>query len=223
MALHLTDRGARVIVKTKWPVLFEDLPVEVSAKAEGDWRPAAFSPRHTLDGPYAQFAGLDQFSICCRRAGIDEAVDLDIRWKVRNRALCRSIRRDAAGRKIVVFQPRKLASELTPERAAIEAWLDQCTFFRVRVGSPVFVHTGEGSCDLDLYGRTMPSDLVDIAVEAGDVFFGELCYLHILADALRKPSVCMLPRSAAESPVWKHLNATRLFRHSQLASVVYAG
>jgi hypothetical protein len=33
----------------------------------------------------------------------------------------------------------------------------------------------------------------------------------------------MLPRSAAESPVWKHLDAARLFRHSQIASMVYAG
>lgn len=218
MAVHLTARGDRVAVDTIWPSLFDDLSVEVGGG--GDWVVAAFSPKHRLSGMWAHFAGMDQFSICCARAGIEGPVDLDIAWKARNARLCREVRKAAGGRKVVVYQPRKKENPRLPlDREVMDGWLSRCEFFRVRLGHPSFVHD-EGDADLDLFGRTTVRDALDV-VSVADMVFGELCYLHVAADALQKPSVCVLPEFSRHTEVWGHLSTQRLFRRPQDARLLY--
>jgi hypothetical protein len=198
--------------------VFAGIPVTFSQHAESD-RPAGFSLRHKLVGRYAHFEGMDQFSICCRRAGIAEAVKLDLRWKVANRGLVERIRRKAAGRPVLVYQPRKRNNEMSPEPTPFYAWVrKRSDCYRVRVGHPKYVESVVSECELDLFGKTEVADILDVAT-AADLFFGDLCYLGIVADALGKPSVCMLSRQAIAQPEWCHLTAQRMFRNANLATL----
>lgn len=221
IALHLIDAGKEVAVSTHWPDVFSGIPVAVKPLSDAAVQ-VGFSLRHPLDdGIYSEFAGMNQFDIWCRRAGIAEPVRFDLRWEVRNCDLAERIRRKAAGRKVLVYQPRKRRNELGPDHKAFYAWVrDRSDCYRVRVGHPVYVEAAVSDCEMDLVGQTGVTDLLDVAA-AADLFFGDLCYLGIIADALAKPSVCMFSREGMARPEWRHLTAQRLFKNPQLVTVVY--
>lgn len=221
IALHLIGQGKTVAVSTHWPDVFFGVPVTI-VPPSGNELHIGFSLRHPLDdGIYSEFAGMNQFDIWCRRAGIAEPVKFDIQWQVQNRNLVRLIRRKAAGRKILVYQPRKKENPLSPRRNPFYAWAhERSDCYRVRVGHPQFVEGAVSDCEMDLVGKTGVTDILDVATVA-DLFFGDLSYLGIVADALGKRSVCMLSREIAASPEWRHLNAQRLFRNPHLAELVY--
>lgn len=220
IALHLIGQGKRVAVSTHWPDVFLGVPVSI-VPLNGNEMQVGFSLRHPGGGSYPDTAGLSQFDIWCRRAGIAEPVKLELRWPVQNRNLVRLIRRKAAGRKILVYQPRKKDNPLSPRRNPFYAWVrERSDCYRVRVGHPQFVEGAVSDCEMDLVGQTGVTDIFDVATVA-DLFFGDLCYLGIVADALEKRSVCMLSSEAVAAPGWCHLSAHRLFRNTHLAELIY--
>lgn len=219
IALHLIDSGASVAVSTRWPDVFAGAPVSFKKADEGA-RQVGFSIRHPLGpGIYAGYNGWCQFDIWCHRAGISEKVDFDLRWKVIDRDLVQRIRTKSDGRKILLYQPRKTRSPLQPEAKAFYGWVRDADYFRVRMGHPEYVED-EGECELDLLGKASVADILDVAT-VSDMFFGELCYIGILADAMRKRSVCMLSKEHARAEEWRHLNARRLFCNPNLTEWIY--
>lgn len=227
IVLHLIGRGEKVAVSTEWPQALDGLGVEFRSRADVDstYRPAGFSLHHKLAGLHEGYAGLDQFEICCRRAGLDEEpVTLQIQWAVKNKWLCKKVRSDAAGRPILIYQPRKRQgqSDLTPKLEAFDEWLDaHKEFYRVRVGNKSFINADESrDCDLNLVGATLVSDVFDLATVA-DLFFSEPSYLGMLAEAIDKPSVWMLSRDTVNQDDWNHLTPQRMFHKPHLSRAVY--
>lgn len=217
IALNFLRRGKSVVVSTHWPQLFADMPVKISPD-DGTYRGIGFSLHHKLSGVYQEYAGLDQFRLWCIRAGIPDA-EFDLRWTVRNTELCGKVKRNAAGRKVLMYQPRKLKTEFRPTREAYQEWVEaHGEYYRIRVGASAFVERDPMPCELDLLDRASVADVFDVATVC-DLFFGEPCYVGILADALSKHSVCMLPAVLPED--WNHVTVQRMFHRQHLASLVY--
>lgn len=226
IALHLAGRGKDVEIFTPWRDVFSDLPVRVRSYSEitgdEDWNNAkACLHCRILDAP-------DVFSMACLQAGVMGPVPFRLDWKVRNVELVARVKREAAGRKILMFQPLKVARNLNEQLSrpnpaayaeAIEAREDH---FRVMVGHPRFVQDMNLPHELNLMGQTSVADLFDIAT-AADTFFGEPSYIPTLADALGKPHTCMFSRRAIESGRThiRNLKPDRLFHRPHLATVLY--
>ena len=222
--LHLLEQGEQdVHVITMWPAIFDDLPVTTKACSDlpGKEHPryVAYTMRHKLHGTDQ---GMNQFQLCCREAEIAGPVKLDIRWTARNPALCKEIKRKAHGREILIYQPVKLANIFTPQQNAFDRWLHQKNkYYRIRVGHPALIKQGSSmGCELDLVGKASVSDVFDIAT-IGDLFFGELCYIPLLAEAMDKQFVCMFSSAAAKTGEYKHINFQRMFHKYHLGTAAY--
>lgn len=198
VALHLIERGHRVTVYSDWADVLCDLPIAVAplARSVPDARTVCYSLSRPLD------PGADKFVMSCRKAGIEEPVELRINWRVRNEGLVRSVRKRAGGRRVLVYQPQRrthsaLEDIVSPQHDAFREHLaGRSDAFRVRVGRTPFVHGGmELPCDLDLVDQMSVSDAIDLGA-AADEFFCEPCYLLVLGEALRKPVTCMFSARA---------------------------
>jgi hypothetical protein len=221
--MHFLDRRAAVSVITTRPEVFADL--DVTTKPWTDelrqstmLRRVSFSLRRRAEN------GVSQFDLCCRNAGIVEPVKLDMRWRPENRALCSRVRRAAGGRKILVYQPLKVANRtmLSPRDDYFARWIAaRSDCYRVKIGHPLFTAEHEPlPCELDLVGKTSVHDVFDLGT-AGDLFFGELSYLPIMAQAMGKQFVCMFSRAAAEDEAWRHLTPERMFKKPHFGCAVY--
>lgn len=224
IVLHLLGKGEKLEVFTGWPDIFSDLPVTVkpysAATGDEDWHHAkpCLHCRIVTD--------MDSFSMACQQAGISEPVELRVDWKVRNPAIVARVKREAGARKILVYQPLKKAvnqnQELArPQQDAFLNALDaRADYFRVKLGHPNLDNAG--ACELDLFGKTSVTDAIDIAT-AADLFFGEPCYLFILAQALKKPSVVMFSGRGADSGRHRITNFSpaRLFPKPDLTTAIY--
>lgn len=201
-ARHLVSLGEEVEVYTVWPEVFADMPVMIRSVAEivdnGDLRHVA-----PCNCRIPQVEALDQFANATARAGVPDA-PLRIDWTVRNPALVDRVRRQAAGRPILLYQPVKRAKNpqqaaLRPMREAFNRYVAERTEFRVKLGHAAWVEEdNEVACEMDLFGHTSVADVFDIAT-AANVIFAEPCYLAVLAQAMDKELICMFSRRALSS------------------------
>ena len=217
------DKGEQVTVYTRWQDVFHDLPIAVKSLDErhGEIRHVAFS--HRIDVPDRS---IGQFVMRCRQAGITEPVDLTLRWRVNNPAFLDYIRRLAEGRKIFIYQSLKPLKDIEILRVNREPFKNfikrHKDYFRIRLGHPPYVDDGiDMECDLNLYGRGFILDTFDVCT-IGDMFFGEPCFLQTIAEALDKPSVCMMSRRATNSDSWaKNLTPEWQYHKKHLGTVIY--
>lgn len=228
IVLHLIERRERVVVFTQWPDLFSDLPVEVKPltcrTGDEDLRHA----KPCLHCRIAAVGHLDAFSMACLQAGITEPVRLRMDWVPRNRALVERVRRAAAGRPILAFQPLKRATTLSqalerPDRAAYARFIArEVDCFRVKLGHPRYTQdSGHPACDLDLFGALSVTDALDVLAISARAF-GEPCYVTIAAEAMGKPFTCMFSRRGVDSGhrYASNLKPSRTF-HGDLGRAVF--
>lgn len=219
VALHFLDRGERVKVFTRWPDVFWDLPVTLLSMDDLHRHP------NTLHISYLTLMPHDasQFQARCEAAGIQEPVDLTLRWRAVNTDLLASIRKKAGGRKILIYQPLKVCRSpgmdvMRPRRDAYRKVIaEHADYFRIKIGHPPYVDNDkELPCELDMLGKGFIRDTFDVCT-IGDLFFGECCFVTVIAEALDRPVICMFSRRA------KHWTMTRewQFHKTHLASVVY--
>lgn len=215
-----------VTVFTGWPDVFADLPISVkplkARTGEEDIRHCNSCLHCRL--PETRITSL--FEMACRQAGVSEPVELRIDWRVMNRGLVDTIRIEAGSRKVLVYQPPKIvrtARELRPKTEAFLGYLErQAGCYRVKVGHAGAVQEmPEAPAELDLFGKTSVTDLLDIG-SAADAFFSEPSYLPILAEAMGKPYACLFTHRAAQAGDSRVRNLTpeRLF-HTALGTAIY--
>lgn len=222
VTLHLLERGEAVTVFTPWPQLFADLDVIVKPRTElvygGDLRRLATK---------GEIVCGDDFRARCINAGIAEPVALRMGWKLKNTALRDRILREAAGRKIFVYQPLKVTHNpeqelLQPRREAYERFIAaHAGCYRIRIGHPPFVQESSAPYELDLYGKAFIDDTFDVGL-IGDIFFSEPCFVNVMAEAMDKQLICMFSARARDSESWVRLmTPARVFHKKHLATAVY--
>lgn len=207
LVLHLLAAGDTVEVYTSWPEVFVGLPITVErADGYGDYGTLTHMTA-CMNCQVPHIARLDKFTLACLQAGVSDPVELKLDWKVRNAALINDIVKRSDGRKIFLFQPLKIAHNIeqvliAPHRLAYRKFVsDKSDHFRVKVGSPEFIEANDHPpSDYDLVGRTSVGDVFDIATHA-DLVFGDLNYLHILAQALDRRFVIMCSRRGLASNI----------------------
>lgn len=227
IVLHFLGRGEDVTVFTKWPDVFYGLPILVKCLGEITDKTKvryALYPQSMKVPP-----GKSDFAMWCKRVGIDEPVELRINWKIRNAGLLEQIKRDAAGRKIFVYQCsrqlRKPVSELLkPRREAFNAFIARHSdCYRIKLGHPPHVDDDPGAqCELDMFGKAFIFDTFDICT-IGDEFFGQASFIGCIAEALDKPHTVMFARAALKSGDFRANTTTpeRCFHKKHLATAVY--
>lgn len=227
VVLHLLERGEAITVFTRWREVFDDLPVTIRPIDEvadhNDIRHVAFSHRIPRDDPE-----IDQFTMRCRIAGITGPVPLRLGWTVRNAGLLKRIKRDARGRKVFIYQPRKLVKTspmalLQPQRKAFNKIVaDHKGWFRIKLGHPPFVEDDPDlACELDLFGKGFIKDTFDVCT-LGELFFGEPCFLTVMAEALDRKAICLFSRRASQSSGWmSQITPNWQFNKRHLATCVY--
>lgn len=222
--LHLLHRGEEVKVFTKFPEVFAGLPVVTGPMAEGD----AFEDLLHFGYQIMREDDTSNFTAACRRAGLNEPIELRIDWQVRNQALVNSIIDMAAGRKVFVYQTRKIARNpaqelLRPNLKAYNGFIaEHREHFRIRLGHPPYVEQDRSApCELDLLGKSSIPDAFDIAT-IGDMFFGESCYVPMVGEANDKRYAIMFTRRALASDCRiRNMTPARLFHKKHLATAVY--
>lgn len=226
IAIHLIERGEKLEVFTPWRQVFDDLPLAVRGLGEitgdEDWRYGkACLHCRILNAP-------DLFSMACLQAGITEPVILRMNWQARNHELVDSIRRESRGLPIFVFQPLKVCTNLNERlmRPQAEAFArvvaEHGDHFRVMLGHPAHVQDMNLACEMNLVGRTSVTDVFDVGT-IGDKFFGEPCYVTVMAEALGKPYACMFSRKGIESgrTFVSNLKPERFFHKPHLATAIF--
>jgi len=224
--LHLLKGGESITVYTRWPEVFRCLRVQIKCIAQAETVEGMRHFAYALSRPLRD--GADRFIGMCEFAGIFEPVELRIDWKVKNQALLDRVKRSAAGRKLLLYQPQRIARTeeqelLCPRDEALDTYLrSRSDCFRVKMGHPDFVQPGvKYQSELDLMGRLAVTDAIDLA-HAADEFCGEHCYLTTMAEALDKPVTCIYSaRSLRSETRAKNHAPERLFHKRLLATVLY--
>jgi len=213
--LHVL-KSEPVTVYTRWPEVFFDLPIKVRgieciAEAD-DLRSVAYSMR----APMTEC----MFDARCRVAGLEPPIEMRLDWPIRNSALVDSVREQAAGRQVIVYQPQKvdlLSPAARPFRYAV-AGLDG---FRVKIGREPYVTDDALPCELDLLNKTSVLDAIDLCASA-DRMFGELCWLMPAAECLGKPFKCIYSHRAMASDEWiKNIDPQIMFRGSSKSEILF--
>lgn len=227
IVLHLLKGREPLTVFTTWPDVFLDLPITIRPLSEAEAQKE--STRHASTSGHVRCdEGMDEFKMRCLSAGIREPVELTMRWKVRNSALTKRIKRAAGDRKIFIYQPLKATHNheqelLRPRREdfikLIEAHSD---YFRVKLGHPPFVpEDSKAPCELDMFGRGFIYDTFDVCT-LGDLFFGEPCFIPHAGEAMDRKFIVMFSQRALDSENWvRNITPERLFHKKHLATAVY--
>lgn len=227
IVLHLLARGEEVTVFTRWPDVFSDLQVTIKGLLEID---ATSPPRYAcypMSRPVP--AGADDFTMRCRQVGIKEPVELKLGWRVRNPNLIDRIKRDAAGRRIFLYQCARairtpVSALLKPRREAFNAFIAKYRdCYRIKLGHPPHVaDDADAPCELNLFGKAFIFDTFDVCT-IGDLFFGQASFINCIAEALDKPYITMFARAALASDDYRANSATpeRVFAKKHLATAVY--
>ena len=231
IALHLLGRGEAVKVYTWWPDVFSDMPVSIVGANDYTNDDDLHHAMACLHCRVPAIRALDRFRLTCLQAQVLEPVELRLGWKVRNQELVDDIKRRADGKRIMLYQPRKVSKdgdqELTrASRAPFKTFVNrQKKAFRVKTGHPLFIQNDDDlNCELDLVGKTTISDLFDIAA-VSDFIFGEAaCFLPNLAESLDKPFTCMFSRRGLAAVSRKRVWGIRpefMIHKKNLATVIY--
>jgi len=225
--LHLLRRKEAVKVYTKWPDVYSDLPVSIGEHGRGFTTAGVrfFTSSVYLSDPPP---GVDEFTFCCRNAGIEDTVEWRIDWKVRNHALLDRIKRAAGDRKIFIYQPLKVPRNgdqeaLTPNPESFnKVIVAHRDYYRIKLGHPPFVMNDQDlPFELDMFGKGFIFDTLDICT-IGDLFFGQPCFVPQVAAALGRPSICMFSRRASISDRWiRRVNPEWCVHKKELTKVMY--
>ncbi len=217
IALHLISK-VPVTVYTPWPEVFSDLAVTVKPLSARTLQVDIRHCSYCLHCRLPEVKKTSMFEMACRQAGVLEPVELQVAWEVRNRKLADKVKALAAGRQILAYQPPKVGSSVSANDFESHLGADH---FRIRLGCPG-VAQDIGASDLDLFGKTAVTDLLDVASLA-DGFFGEPCYLTTLAQAMDKPFTCLFSSSAATAADSRTRNLTpeRFFHKPHLGTALY--
>lgn len=229
VALHCLRRGHDVSVFTGWPDVFSDLPVHTKGLHQRTGDEDLRHAKPCLHCRIGVVAHLDVFSMLCLQAGIVEPVEFRLDWRIRNIELVKRVRREAAGRPVLIFQPLKRAANLNdalarPDREAYADFVaSRPEYFRVKIGHPGSVQgSGHPPCDLDLVGKTSVHDAIDLGASC-DAAFGESSFVVVMAEAMDKPFTCMFSSRAIRSGR-RHianLRPERTFHKRHLATAVF--
>ncbi len=131
---------------------------------------------------------------------------LKITWTIKNQELVDAIRKDAAGRPVVLVHGGRtpmgrtdgFGAELLPEREPFEQVLDELKHcFRVRVGKGADLYPL--TVDVDLNGGTTVTDLLDLGA-ACDGMVGQCSWVIPLAEVFDKPLLCVWSAAGLRSP-----------------------
>jgi hypothetical protein len=228
IVIHLLETGKEVSVFTQWPDVFSDLDVAVQPAEEAVNRPDLFSARACFQCQLPYVRALSQFRNACLQAGVFDAIELNIRWTVRNQTLLDKVKSKAAGKPILIYQPLKRVKNasdglLRPDRSALRKIVnDRSEFFRVRIGHPDYAEDDEIERDLDLFGKTTVSDVIDLA-SICEMTVSEPSFVSVLAQCFDKRFVCLFSSLALQSAVKKVAGVTpqRILEKPHLATVVY--
>lgn len=224
-ALHLLKSKEQVTVFTHWNDVFSDLPLTIRTVAERVGQSELRSFACSFVEPMPQ--DMDEFTTSCLIARLEGPVELRIDWKVRNHALLDRIKRAAAGRKIVVYQPLKRvknkdAELLAPRRDSYNKFIAGMTdCFRIKLGHPPFVVEDNAAvCELDMYGKAFVLDTFDICT-AADMFFGQPSFISSIAEALDKNATIMFSRRALNADTWvRNVTPAAVFHKKHLITAV---
>ncbi len=223
LALHLTECGEAVRVFTGWPEAFSDLPITVKALCDRTGEEDIRHCQYCLHCRLPEVRKGSMFEMACRQAGVFEDVALRMRWEVKNTALVKQVKRAAAGRPIMVYQPLKPAAgheqkAMQPRADSFRRYVFKSDCFRVKLG----ILDDDVSSDMNLVGHTSVADAFDV-VSAADLVFGEPCYLITLAQAMDKRYVCMFSnrsKTALQSRV-REMTPARFFHKPDLGTALY--
>lgn len=201
---HLLDKGQKFQICTTYPDVFAPIAHRVS-----------FHPFTKVKvDVVAHYGGrkkcndTDQFQDMCISAGIREAVDLRIDWKVRNNGLVESIKKKANGRKVVFVQhPRTpmgrrdgFGKELSPDYRVMDRVIDlikdRMLVVKFGQGTPLY---NLQKTEMDLVNKTTVSDMIDAAT-ACDYFFGQCSFVIPLAESLKKPCLILWSSKGLKAP-----------------------
>jgi len=215
VVVHLM-KSEPITVYTRWPEVFFDLPVKVrgieSIGEADDLRSVAY----TMRAPMTEC----MFDARCRVAGLEPPIDMRLDWPIRNTSLVSSVREQAAGRTVIVYQPQKM-DLLSPDERSFKYALTGFDGFRVKVGRSPYVTDADLPCELDLLDKTSVLDAIDLCASA-DRVFGELCWLMPAAECLGKPFVCMFSHRAMASDEWvKNIDPRIIFRGSSQSEILF--
>lgn len=229
VARHLVNRNKDVTVFTRWPVVFDGMPLTIRPlEARND----AEDLRHVIYCSHCRVnepQSLNFFTLACKQAGIVEQVELYIDWQVKSRKLVDTIRDKARGRRVFVYQSPKRANSaeeasLRPHRSAFNSFVaNHGDCFRVKLGHSSSVDIDASvPCDLDLFDKTTVQEALDVCASA-DLLFSDPSFVTVMGEAMGKRFTAMLSRRAAESPSLRARSATpeRLFHNKHLMTVVY--
>lgn len=190
---HLLRQGVALRVKSDYPEVFKDLPVEVIPFVRNAAITAHYASRKGIDGT-------TQFEDCCINAGITGPVEMKMEWTPGSEALIERLR--APGKPILVVQmPRApmgrtdgFGAEIMPDCSVIQRHLDELkpthTVVQIGAGAPLHHFTG---IDIDLANQTTIRELIDVGY-AADRFLGYCSFIVPLAESFGKPALIVWSR-----------------------------
>lgn len=228
VVIHLLRQGELVTVFTRWPEVFADLDISVRPANEARQYDDVTSARACLQCIVPYIRNLSLFRNVCLQAGIIDAINLDIDWKVKNRALVDEV--DAlAQRPILIFQPLKTVANEEDEQRRPNSEVFRRLInghrehFKVKVGNCQFVDDDAAlACDLDLFGKLTVTDAIDM-VKIADVVCSEPSYLTILGQAFSTKVECLFSVRGLRSNIKSVAGITpeRLFHNKHRATAFY--
>lgn len=187
IAEHLQRSGELIRVLSDYPAVFtgSGLQVDPFAKRGADIvAHYASSKTNVLTS---------QFEDMCVNAHLREKIALRFDWEVQNPALVAQMKREAAGRKIILVHGGRepmgrtdgFGADLLPEQDAVESVLELMReHFLVRIGSGASIY--DLPFDLDLQGMTSVSDVLDLGLHC-DALVGQCSFIIPLAEVFDKP------------------------------------
>lgn len=205
VAMRWLELGQPVTVFTLWPEVFDGIDVTVKNPTE---RTGDENIHHCVGCSHCRLPDVlpvSMFRRICHQSGLFEPFDFKIDWKVKSPDMVNKIKRRSNGRKILIYQPPKVANGFEQElfnpspEDFIQYLEDHSDFYRIKVGHPLTAHEFiDAPCELDLFGKTSVSDVFDIATIC-DLFFSQVCYLVTLGEAMDKKVACMFTRRQLEA------------------------
>lgn len=199
IAEHFIAAGHPVAVLSGYPDVF----IGSGATVEPFSRNAGNVIAHYVSGKTRE--GTTQWQDVCRSARVRD-VPLRFVWTLRSPSMVARLKRDAAGRPIVLVHggrepmDRKdgFGMELLPAKAAFDAALEELRdCYTVQIGKAAQIYPL--SCNVDLNGATSVADLLDLA-SICDGIVAQCSFAIPLAEALGKPLLAVWSARAARSP-----------------------
>lgn len=198
---HLAARGEEVVALSDYPEVF----IGARCKVEPYRRDRVDVVAHYVTGKANP--ATTQWQDVCRAARIPEDTPLAFAWAVRNHALVERVRREAAGRPVVLVHGGRVpmartdgfGMELLPREeafsAAVAGLAGAC---RVGIGGEGSVYPVE--VDVDLRGSTTVSDLLDL-FRSCDGVLAQCSFAVPMAEVFDRPLLVVWSVAGLESRV----------------------